>query len=531
MAPAAGGAPARPRLDIPREPYARLLERAVERHPDRAAIIFGDARLTYRDLGRLVERCAGALDRLGVRPGDRVALFMTNRPEYAVAWFACARLGAVATPANPSFREAELAYQLADAGARVLVAGEAQAEVAEAAARKAGVEALVIAGARAPGGALRLDDLLARAERGPAAAPAIDPAEDLLALPYSSGTTGLPKGVMLTHRNLTANHLQFAAALGVGPESRTLIYLPFYHIYGCMLLGGSVAAGATQVIMERFEAGACLAHIERHRVTHWFAVPPILLLFASSAEIEGRDLRSVTCVMTGAAPLPPEVGRRFAARTGLHLVQGYGLTEAAPLTHVNPVERPELCRLDSAGLSVAEQDHEIVDLETGERVLGAGAAGELRVRGPHVMKGYWRAPELSAATLRGGWLYTGDVGHIDREGYLYITDRKKEMIKFKGFGIAPAELEAVLHEHPAVADAAVVGKPDPEAGEIPKAFVVLRPGRTASRDELVAFVAAKVAGYKRVREVELVDAIPRNPSGKILRRVLRERESAAAPGP
>lgn len=514
----------RPPLDYPRESYARLLERSVERFPEKTAIVFAEERITYRELGRRAGAFARALADLGVAKGDRVALFMTNSPAYVATWFACARLGAVATLVNPTCREEEVAYQLADAGARIVVASEALASTARAAARGSFAEGRRPSCKGRAGGPTVLvpgPDLLR--DVAPPPEVEIDPEEDLLALPYSSGTTGRPKGVMLTHRNLGANHRQFCSALGLGPESVVLIYLPLYHIYGCMLMGGAVAAGATQVIMERFEPEPCLDAIERHEVTHWFAVPPVLLLFAGRADVAPVRLRSVKAVMTGAAPLPLEVGRRFVERTGLALVQGYGLTEASPLTHVDALERPALCRLESVGFAVADQEEEIVDLETGERPLAPGEPGELRIRGPHVMRGYWRAPELTAATLRGGWLYTGDVGFFDADGRLTITDRKKEMIKWKGFGVAPAELEAVLHEHPAVADAAVVGKPDLEAGEIPKAFVVLRAGRAASGEELMAFVAARVAGYKRVREVEVVDAIPRTASGKILRRVLRER--------
>jgi long-chain acyl-CoA synthetase len=523
---AAAGYARRP-LELPLEAYGRLLERSVERFPAKTAIVFRDRRISYEELARLVGALAAGLRGLGVSKGDRVALFMPNCPEYVVAWYACARIGAVATLVNPALREDEVAYQLADSGARVAISGAAQTEVATAAARKVGTETLVALGERAPAGALRFDRLLA--DHAGAAAPAaeIDPDVDLLALPYSSGTTGLPKGVMLTHRNLVANNLQFTDALAARAESVLLLYLPFYHIYGCMLMGGAIAAGATQVIMERFEPEACLASIQEHRITHWFAVPPILLHLAGYEGTARYDLASVEIVMTGAAPLPPEVGRRFADRTGLRVLQAYGLTEASPLTHANPADAPDLCRLDSVGFSVANQEQEIVDLETGERALAPGEVGELRIRGPHVMKGYWRAPELTAATLRGGWLYTGDVGFLTADGRFTITDRKKEMIKYKAFGVAPAELEAVLHEHPAVADAAVVAKPDAACGEIPKAFVVLRAGARASAEELAEFVAARVAGYKKVREVEFVDAIPRNPSGKILRRVLREREAAA----
>jgi long-chain acyl-CoA synthetase len=276
--------------------------------------------------------------------------------------------------------------------------------------------------------------------------------------------------------------------------------------------------------MEKFDLLPALSLTERYKVTLFYAVPPVLLALTHSTDLKKYDLSSVRYIMSGAAPLPPEIARRVQELTAITVLQGYGLTEASPLTHLNPVDNPDLIRLDSVGLRVSDQEERIVDADDASVEVGTDGLGELLVRGPHVMKGYWKAPEETANSIRDGWLHTGDIVRRDARGYMHIIDRKKEMIKYKGFGVAPAELEALLHEHPAVADVAVVPKKDPEAGEIPRAFVVLRPGKKANDSELMRFVEERVAGYKKIRAVEFVDEIPKNPSGKILRRVLKERD-------
>jgi long-chain acyl-CoA synthetase len=329
---------------------------------------------------------------------------------------------------------------------------------------------------------------------------------------------------MLTHRNLVSNHLQCTSAARMTERDVLLLFLPFYHIYGSMLMGAAVASGATNCIMERFEAMTALRLTQRYRVTLFYAVPPVLLALSQLPQLREFDLSSVRYIMSGAAPLPPEVARRMQEASGITVLQGYGLTEAAPLTHLNPVDDPAQVRPESVGLRVSDQEEKIVDPDDPSRVLAPGEVGELLVRGPHVMQGYWKAPEETARALRDGWLHTGDIASTDADGFVYIVDRKKEMIKYKGFGIAPAELEALLHEHPAVVDCAVVPRKDPDAGEIPRAFVVRAPGATVTAEELMQFVAGRVATYKQVRAVTFVDEIPKNPSGKILRRVLRERE-------
>ncbi|HXG04634.1 MAG TPA: long-chain-fatty-acid--CoA ligase [Candidatus Binatia bacterium] len=515
----------RPRLTYPSIPYGRMLDRPVALYPERAAVVGGEVSLTFRELEGLVNAFAGAPRGLGIGRGDRVSLFMANRPEYVIAFYALARLGAVSSPVNPSYRERELAYQLADAEAvAVVTQADLLPLVRAVRAEIPGLKHVIAVDGAEVGtpDVLRLADLLRAAPALPVPEPPIA-LDDVLVLPYSSGTTGLPKGVLLSHRAFACNNIQFLSASRLSDADRVLIFLPLYHIYGLMLMGGSVHAGACLVLMERFDAAECCRLVERHRITILPVVPPVLAALLDAPQARRTDWSSVRHVMVGAAPVPPELARRFRQATGVRVVQGYGLTEAGPITHLNPVDDDDRLTLDTAGLPCSDTEHRVVDLETGARVLPPGEVGEVCVRGPQLMLGYWKAPEATAAALREGWLYTGDVGRIDERGYLTITDRKKEMIKFKGFGIAPAEIEALLFEHPGVADAAVIGRPDPEAGEVPKAFVVRRdPALTA--EALLNWTAPRLAGFKRLHEVEFVDAIPKTASGKILRRVLREQE-------
>jgi long-chain acyl-CoA synthetase len=519
----------RPPLDYPHMRYDQMLTHGAERHPESVAVVFRDVSLTYRELEALTNRFARALTALGVAKGDRVCVLSTNCPEYLIAFYAIARVGAVASPMNPSYREREIEYQLNDTEAVAIVVHAGLVPLVDAVRPRTPHLRHVIA--VGPGqsssrpGVRSFNDLIA--DQPPTPPAPVDISEDdLVALPYSSGTTGLPKGVMITHKNLVINNIQFVACIRMRESDRLMLFLPFYHIYGTMLMGAAVYTGATCVLMERFEPAECLELVQRHRITLFFVVPPVLLMLSNWPELSKYDLSSLRTTMVGAAPVAPELARRFKQLTGVPVLQGYGMTEASPLTHVNPVYDERLNVVDSAGLLAHDTVHKVVDIETGEKELGPGEVGEICIRGPQIMRGYWRAPEATAAALRDGWYYSGDIGYVDERGYLFIRDRKKEMIKFKGFGIAPAEIEALLIEHPAVADAAVIGKPHPEAGEIPKAFVVCKKGHSLTANDVVAFVKGRLANYKVPGEVEFVDAIPKTPSGKILRRVLKEQELA-----
>lgn len=499
-----------------------VLGRARERgsHP---ALIDGrtGAVTTYGELAAAVDGLAAGLHEIGFRRGEVAAICAPTCIEFPVALFAVLRLGGSVTPVNPALTTAEMAKQLADAEPVVaFTTPEAAARVREA-------------------GGDRLRDVLCFGDErfvsltrtaGEPPAVAIDPAEDVAVLPYSSGTTGAPKGVMLTHRNLVASVVAMHPVEGTTERDVTIVVLPFFHIYGLsVILCLALYRGATLVLFPRFDLEEFLAAVERWRVTRLPLVPPLVLRLAREPQVDRFDLGSVRVAVSGAAPLPPDLARELAERLGCLVKQGYGLTELSPASHMHPedagmpppgsvgVLHPNTeCRLVDPGT--------LLDVEPGER-------GEIWVRGPQVMKGYLKRPEATAEMITSdGWLRTGDIGTIDGDGQLYVVDRLKELIKYRGFQVAPAELESMLLTHPAVADVAVVPKPDLESGEIPKAFVVLRAGAAAQPDELIAFVAERVASYKRVREVELVAEIPKSPSGKILRRVLVERERSRAAG-
>ena len=492
---------------------------------DKPALVMGDRSVTFREIDRLSDRLASALAKRGVRPGDRVTIFMPNSVEFVIAFYGTLKAGGVVNPINVQSKEREVRFQVNDAGATAVLYHAALAPVVDAVRSELKtVRVFAVTGDTAPAGVEPFDDLVADGSDGGISVQV--GMNDLAALPYTSGTTGFPKGVMLTHANLTANQQQFFAAVPVRREDVFLNVLPFFHIYALnLLMTGAISLGATQVIMPRFDMVEYCTLVERQRATVCFIVPPIVLGLAMSPEVEKHDFSSVRFFFTGAAPLAPDPARRMIQRIGKPIIQGYGLTETSPVTHANPIDA---AILESIGPVVAGTEDKIVDLETGTKTLPDGEVGEICVRGPQVMRGYWNKPQDTADVIRDGWFHTGDVGRRDEKGYVFIVDRKKEFIKYKGFGVGPAEVEAVLCEHPAVADAGVIGKANEEAGEIPKAFVQLRPNAQATADELIAFVKERIADYKRVREVEFIDKVPRTASGKILRRELAERERTKA---
>ena len=504
--------------DTPLTPF--VLERAEELG-DKPALIDGpsDRTLTFADVARGVRSVAGGLRARGFEKGETLAIFLPNLPEYALAFHGTAFAGGVVTTINPVYNVDEICHQLTDAGAKYLVTYPQALENALKAAERAGVEEVFVLGEGE--GATPFTELLGEPLDEQVS---VDPG-DTVALPYSSGTTGLPKGVMLSHHNLVSNILQARSALNLDEDDVVIGVLPFFHIYGMtVIMNMGLHAGATTVTMPRFDLEQFLTTLQDRKITRAYVVPPIALALAKHPLVDKFDLSNLRLILSGAAPLGAELEEACAERLDCHVIQGYGMTETSPVTHTDPIDRP---KPGTIGPALANTECRIVDSETGEDAP-QGERGELWIRGPQVMQGYLNNDEATRETIDSdGWLHTGDVAIVDEDGYFSIVDRVKELIKYKGFQVAPAELEALLLEHPGVSDAAVIPVPDEECGEIPKAFVVLA-NDDVSTDEVQQFVADRVSTYKQIRAIEVIDEIPKSASGKILRRVLRDREKASA---
>ena len=506
-----------PRVEIPDVSITELVMRHAQSIPDRVAITDGaSSTYTFAELDSAIRSMAGGLSARGFGIGDILGIMAPNVPEYAVVFHAVGVVGATITTINPTYGANEVRFQLQDSGASLLLTIPMFLDVALAAIEGTSVSEVIVVG-EAPGAASMaslMGDSIDQVE--------VDVHEHVMVLPYSSGTTGLPKGVMLTHRNLVANVCQMEHVLRYDENDVGLAALPFFHIYGMqVLMNGLLANGVTVVTMPRFDLDAALSLVESLRITRFFAVPPMVLALAKSPLVENYDLSSLKQVFSGAAPLGADLAEEAANRVGCEIVQGYGMTELSPVTHATAEGN---YRPGTSGTAVSNTECRIVDPETGED-QDVGGRGELWVRGPMVMKGYLNNPEATAATIDAdGWLHTGDVAVLDEAGHYSIVDRIKELIKYKGFQVPPAEIEAVVITHPAIIDVAVIGVEDVEAGEIPKAFVVCAPTATVTLEEVQALVGEHLVSYKQIRLLEVIDAIPKSASGKILRRELRERE-------
>jgi long-chain acyl-CoA synthetase len=505
-------------------PVFQVLKTTAILDPEKT-IILHPKKMTIKEIDTLSDKLATALADLGAKKGNTVALYMWNSIEFVLAFFGILKTGATVTALDPSFKEKDAQHQLEDSESIIVIVDEEQYPLIESIREKLPrLKNVVVVGEKRQSDAYLFKELVEKYSPNPPKVK-INPKKDLAVLQYTAGTTGLPKGCMLTHYNIISNIFQLALTHGLEGtrDDIVLAHLPFYHIYGMTtLICASVCFGLSIVIQKRFDMEEFLELIQKFKVTVLGTVMPVLTLLTQFPDfLKQYDLSSLRYISSGATPMVPETARKFEKLTGVTVTQGYGLSETSPVTHTNP-----LCqiKLESVGPPAPDTLQKIVDIEAGTKELPPGEVGEVIIKGPQVMIGYWKRPKETAEVLRNGWFYTGDMGKIDEDGYLYIVDRKKETIKYKGFTIGPAELEAVLLEHPAVGDCAVVAKPDPVAGEIPKAYVSLRGGAKAAEEELIEFVGEKVAGYKKIREVEFVDAIPRSLAGKVLRREFIERE-------
>ena len=487
-----------PDIEIPHVGLSEHVIGGAAARGDRPAFIDGPSGkvTTYAEVAARVDGVAAALQEQGIGRGDVVALIGPNSAEWGITYHAILRAGAVVTPINPILTEEEVGKQVADSGAKLVIDDPA-----------ATVEAA--------------DDGKRPTE------PEVDP-DELAALPYSSGTTGLMKGVMLSHRNLVANIEQAWTSMPLDEDDTLVGVLPFFHSYGqTVVLNLGLAKGATIVTMPRFDLDGLLGILEEHGVTWLHIAPPVVLAFATAPQVEGHDASRLKMVISGAAPLDEDLASRAEERIGAPIRQGYGMTEVSPVSHKSRLADVAETPPGSVGPLIPNTEARLVDPETLEDVR-EGERGEIWIRGPQVMLGYLNNQEATEATLVGdGWIRTGDIGQVDEGGYFYIVDRLKELIKYKGYQVAPAELEAVLVSHPGVRDAGVIGVPMEDGGEAPKACVVC--DDDVEMDELLAYVAERVAPYKRIREIERVEEIPKSASGKILRRLLREEHGASAP--
>ncbi len=549
----------RKQLDYPEGTVLDLFEGSARTYPDKRAVVFFGKAVTYRRLADLVNRMASALKGLGVGPGDRVALLLANCPQYVVSFYALIKLGAVIVPINPLSTERELEFIFRDGGVKAavcldLLAGRMENVRVKLKDAPELLQHVVYTSLREympfPLSALYpLKQKLspqAKAAVGKgrsfakllAATPAevlpnakIDPRKDVGVLIYTGGTTGRPKGVMLSHRAIIVNCSHVKEWGQVGVEDSILAVLPLFHGFGMSVcMNTPVAHGGTSFLVPRFEPGEILKLIQKYKPTIFIGVPTMFVALINHPDAKKYDLTSIRGCFAGASALPGEVKRRFEELTGGKLLEGYGLTEAVTAKCANPYKGVN--KIGSIGIPFPDTVMEIVDIETGEKVLPVGEVGEIRLKSPDLMLGYWNRPEETGQALRGGWLYTGDLGKMDEDGFFYIVERKKDLIITGGFNVYPKEVEEVLYEHPAVQEACVVGIPDEYRGEAVKAFVVLKEGAAATEAEIVAFCREHLTPYKVPRSVEFVKEFPKSAIGKILRRVLREQEvQVQAPGP
>jgi long-chain acyl-CoA synthetase len=524
-----------------------LLEETAAKWRSETSLIYFGAKISYEQLNDQINRMAAGLQALGVRKGDRVALLMPNCPQFVISFFGALRAGAIVTSTSPIYTPREVSYQWNDAGASVVIAERRLLPIIKGALPELKtVRNVIVTGMRQyyPAALIKLLDSLD-------SPPALDLAalpqngtvafhewqnvmrnsgkpkphglapDDIACLQYTGGTTGTSKGAMLSHSNLVVNTFQTNCWLRADDREIMVCALPLFHIYAltCIMLG-SLLHGGTMIILPRFELRAALNTVRKYRPTIFHGVPTMYLAFSCVQNVKRFGFDSLRVCMSGGGPLPNEVRQKFEMLTGGKLVEGYGLTETSPVSHINPPDNTT--KVGSIGLPVEDTEARIMDAETGTHEMPVGEAGEIVIRGPQVMKGYWNKPEETANALRDGWLYTGDIAKKDSDGFFYIVDRKKDMIIASGYKVYPRDVEEVLFQHPKLKEAAVIGAPDSYRGETVKAFVVLKDGEKVTPDEIIAFCRERMAAYKVPREVVFRDTLPRSGVGKYLRRELRK---------
>ena len=534
-------------LYYPEIPIHIILEDTAKRFPNRPAFLY-PKEMTYKQFGKQVDIFATALKNLGVKKGDRVALYAPNSIQWEISFYGLEKAGAILVPMNPLFKETEVEYEANDSGAKTLIVFQPLYPTVAAIKDKTNIKNIIVIESEKkkekleiPEGTIGWSNLMINAKSDP---PEYDfnSKEDLAALVYTSGTTGLPKGTMLTHYNMLSNVIQISQIFELSEIDIAMTVLPLYHIYGLnVCMNQAIWLGAAQVVTPRFDVKEFCELIEKYQVTYSLCVPPIFLAVVRHLEdqnVKGYDWANLKIFNNGAAPIPLELLERFdklakekCNAKDATIQHGWGLTEASPVVAVNPMYRP---KMESQGTLIPDTFHKIIDLETGKELPERGKVGELVVKGPQVMKGYWKRTEATESAFWTDpstgekWLRTGDMAYIDEDEYEHLLDRIKEMIKYKGWSIAPAELEDLLFKNPHVSDAAVIGKPSKELdiGQIPKAFIILKSDSKGkvTEQEIIDWVAERISAYKKIREIEFVNIIPKSGSGKILRRELLDQE-------
>jgi long-chain acyl-CoA synthetase len=514
-------------VTIPNKPLGQILQETTEKYPDNNALSFYGRKFTYEQLNSLVQTFTSALQRNQVQKGDRVAIMLPNCPQYVVSYYGILTAGAIVTQVNPMSVERELEYILMDSGAETIVVLDALYPRVKSVQALTKLRNIIVVNLQPSGQDFPPDrsfESFLSESSGNVLPIQMDPLHDIAVLQYTGGTTGRSKGAMLTHRNVFANVIQcyefFKEEMELGKE-RYLTVIPLFHVFGmssCMNL--SIFTGSESIMLPRFELDEVLNTIKNEQPTVFPGVPTMYVAITSHPRSEEYGIKSIRTCNSGSAPMPVELLRSFERKTGSKILEGYGLSEASPTTHCNPPFADR--KPGSVGIGVPSTEYKIVDVATGREEVPVGELGEVIIKGPQIMKGYWNMPEETANTLRDGWLYTGDIAKVDEDGYLYIVDRKKDLIIASGFNVYPRDIEEVLYEHPAVQEAVCIGVPDPYRGEDVKAVIVLKAGKTVTEEEIVYYCKQNLAAYKVPRQVEFREQLPKTNVGKILRRALRD---------